>query len=267
MILNEQPQVVVFTDLDGTLLDHHNYDYSPALPAIKYLKQHKIPIVPVSSKTISEIQYMSESLQFDGPVVAENGAVIKLPENDASFSEPDYQQIRLFIDKIRTSHGYQMKGFGDMSIQEVVDCTGLGSDEASRAMERQGSEPFLWHGSDSELQVFTEQAFEEGMQLLKGGRFYHLMGLMDKGKALNKIKQWYQDKSQHQITSIALGDSGNDYAMLKAADIAVAIKRTDGTHLEVVERDDVIKTEECGPEGWNNAIQQIMCNIMVQKNG
>ncbi|MBW2005675.1 MAG: hypothetical protein JRI72_13960 [Deltaproteobacteria bacterium] len=32
-----QPQTLIFTDLDGTLLDDQTYDFTPALPALKII--------------------------------------------------------------------------------------------------------------------------------------------------------------------------------------------------------------------------------------
>ena len=46
--------VVVFTDLDGTLMDHDSYDVAPAKPALDALAARSIPVVPVTSKTRAE---------------------------------------------------------------------------------------------------------------------------------------------------------------------------------------------------------------------
>ena len=52
---NPKLPMLVFTDLDGTLLDHNTYSFSPALAAINKLKSLNIPIIPVTSKTLSEL--------------------------------------------------------------------------------------------------------------------------------------------------------------------------------------------------------------------
>ncbi len=46
---------IVFSDLDGTLLDHRTYDYTPALPALASLQEKQIPLVFCTSKTAAEI--------------------------------------------------------------------------------------------------------------------------------------------------------------------------------------------------------------------
>ena len=47
--------VMVFTDLDGSLLDHENYAFDAALPALEALARADIPVSIVSSKTRAEI--------------------------------------------------------------------------------------------------------------------------------------------------------------------------------------------------------------------
>ena len=56
MINLEVRQYLVFTDLDGSLLDHHNYSYSDALPQLRQLERRGIPVIPASSKTRVEIE-------------------------------------------------------------------------------------------------------------------------------------------------------------------------------------------------------------------
>ena len=57
-----RPTMLVFTDLDGTLLDHNDYGYGPALPALTELKARDIPLVLASSKTAAEIAPLHHDL-------------------------------------------------------------------------------------------------------------------------------------------------------------------------------------------------------------
>ncbi|MDT8273551.1 MAG: helix-hairpin-helix domain-containing protein, partial [Desulfomonilia bacterium] len=47
-----------------------------------------------------------------------------------------------------------------------------------------------------------------------GGRFYHLHGKNDKAEAVRKLISWYKKRSPRLFT-IGLGDSPNDFSMLK----------------------------------------------------
>ena len=54
--------LLVFTDLDGSLLDPHSYSFAAALPALAALAEREVPVVPVSSKTRRELEPLRHSL-------------------------------------------------------------------------------------------------------------------------------------------------------------------------------------------------------------
>ena len=64
--------LIVFSDLDGSLLDHDTYDWAPARPALEALRESGIPLVLVSSKTLAELDDYRRQLDLRHPVVAEN---------------------------------------------------------------------------------------------------------------------------------------------------------------------------------------------------
>lgn len=72
---------VVFTDLDGTLLDHHTYSFIPAAPAIERLRRNDVPLILTSSKTMAEILELRTLLSNHHPLIAENGSLLAIPEN------------------------------------------------------------------------------------------------------------------------------------------------------------------------------------------
>ena len=71
--------LLIYSDLDGTLLDIHTYDWQPAAGWLERLQDNQIPIVLCSSKTAAEMLEIQSDLGLDGlPFIAENGAVIQL---------------------------------------------------------------------------------------------------------------------------------------------------------------------------------------------
>jgi len=64
---------IVFSDLDGTLLDHRTYDYSPALPALAKLQEKQIPLVFCTSKTAAEMIPFRKEIKNKDPFIVENG--------------------------------------------------------------------------------------------------------------------------------------------------------------------------------------------------
>jgi mannosyl-3-phosphoglycerate phosphatase len=47
--------LVVFSDLDGSLLDHHDYSWQPAREAVDKLAQSRAPLILARSKTATEM--------------------------------------------------------------------------------------------------------------------------------------------------------------------------------------------------------------------
>jgi len=70
---------VVFTDLDGTLLDHSSYSFEAARPALEGLRARRIPVVPCTSKTRAEVEEIRTRLRNRDPFVVENGGAALIP--------------------------------------------------------------------------------------------------------------------------------------------------------------------------------------------
>lgn len=150
------------------------------------------------------------------------------------------------------------EGFGDMSLERVMETTGLARPDAEKAKARSASEPFLWHGKAATLSTLENHFAEQGLRLLQGGRFYHLLGQCDKSTAMDWLCARYKKIwNVSSITRVALGDGPNDIAMLNHAEHGIWIPNSHGSkitsapgHLE--------RAAHPGPEGWNLAIQSIL---------
>ncbi len=82
------------------------------------------------------------------------------------------------------------------------------------------------------------------------------MGQCDKSIALNWLADRY--RQQGPCITVALGDSMNDEAMLNNADIAVVIHSSHSSKLRVTRPDWILHTESPGPEGWQQAMSEIL---------
>ena len=70
---------VVFTDLDGSLLDGETYSFESATQALKALRMRNIPLILVSSKTRAEMEPLRRRLNHRDPFIVENGAAVFVP--------------------------------------------------------------------------------------------------------------------------------------------------------------------------------------------
>jgi mannosyl-3-phosphoglycerate phosphatase len=262
---------VVFTDLDGTLLDHTTYSYAPALPALNLLKALDIPLLFCTSKTRKETLGLARELGINHPFITENGGGIfipygyPLPSHPAERIKGAYRVIVLgaSIEDIRTAFKtirkrYRLRGFSDMSAAELAREAGLSELQASAALERDFSEPFLFLDDERKLEEFAREISALGFRLTRGGRFFHLIGPhADKGEAVSCLAELYRRQSP-QMTTLALGDSPNDLAMLKAVDMPFLVQRPDGTYDPEVRFPSLRFAGGVGPEGWNRAILEVL---------
>ena len=54
--------ILVFTDLDGSLMERETYSMKPARLALQTLQSREIPVIINSSKTAQEIQAVQKSV-------------------------------------------------------------------------------------------------------------------------------------------------------------------------------------------------------------
>lgn len=255
---------IVFTDLDGTLLDHDDYSFAAALPALNALKARNIPIILNSSKTLSELANISSALNLNAPVIAENGSIIFDPNNQQTTNlGVEYATICALLDALRNEYQLEFAGFHDWDTQAIMNLTNLDHASANQAKQRQASEPILWQDSADKLEAFTKKLNAHHLKLVRGGRFWHVMGNTDKVIAMQTLQQQYANSSAFPMTTIALGDSPNDNDMLCAADIGIVVKNPHRPEFTPCTKtgqtnSDIIYTQEAGPEGWNSAILSLL---------
>ena len=263
-------QIIVFTDLDGTLLNHEDYLFEDALPAVNKLKEKDIPIIITTSKTRKEVEIIQKQLRIKDPFITENGGGIFFRKGYRNFqlkgckNIESYCLIQLGIEyeKIvefekRIKNRFHIKGFFEMSVEEVAQLTGLPIEMAKLAKEREFTEPFLLFNPE-ELPELEREAQKHGIKITKGGRFYHFIGKnQDKGKAVKLTTEIFKENLKKDIISIGLGDSKNDIPMLETVDIPVLIMKPDGSY-EDFERKNLIKSRYPGSKGWNQAILELL---------
>jgi mannosyl-3-phosphoglycerate phosphatase len=151
-----------------------------------------------------------------------------------------------------------MKGFSEMSVEEIADRTGLPVEEASLAAEREYSEPFVFSDTSAQFHLLTSLLQEKGLVITRGGRFYHLIGENDKGRAVQVLKRAYSDTyPDKRIWTVGLGDSANDIPMLRHVDMSIVIRKKTGEWEQVAELDPTY-SDKAGPEGWAESIQTIL---------
>lgn len=234
------PDLLIFTDLDGTLLNHDDYGFEAAKPMLRCLEDAGIPVIPATSKTRSEMLAWRKRAGNGHPLVVENGAAVLLPKGYFSelvdgLTESGGFLVRAFVagrdhwQRLLAEAAVTFPGcwrsFSDLGPEGVAALTGLDPETAALASAREYGEPLHWLGSGDSLDQFRRWMHDHGANVLQGGRFVHVSGQCDKGAALKWLTGLYRRQpGAGRIATIALGDSGNDIAMLRACDHPVWVR-------------------------------------------
>lgn len=238
-----KPKVVVFTDLDGTLLDENTYSAEWALAGLHDLQCAGVPVVFCSSKTRQEQEFIRSQLGVHDPFIVENGSAIVIPPGTVAMSdtyaeEPDgtrivilgmrLSELRPILAQVAAESGVAYRSFFDLSPEQVVHLTGLDIEAASRAKAREYSETIVTHFSPAQLDAFERKIQSRGLHCSHGGRFLSVTrNGANKGTAVQLVAQLYRAKSANLIT-VAIGDSPNDTPMLHAVDVPFLVQRPNG---------------------------------------
>jgi mannosyl-3-phosphoglycerate phosphatase len=257
--MSEAPRAVVFTDLDGTLLDAETYDPTPARDALERLLEGRIPVVPVTSKTLAETERWAERLGLGNvPLVVESGGALRLTGGRVELVGTPYTELRAALAALGKEIGRPLLGFGDLTEAEVAARTGLAIDEARDARLRLADEPFFADPplTAEESGALARAAERRGLHLEHGGRFLHLLGRSDKGKAVTRVLAWYESRTGQRPYAVGIGDAANDRAFLAVVDRAFAVRRPDGSVArELAEMPGIRITDSSGPRGFDEAIR------------
>lgn len=263
---------LVFTDMDGTLLDHETYSHKPAAALLNALKKKGVPVIPVTSKTRAELLPIRQTIGNADPFIVENGAAIVIPDGYfkampegyqlldgfwyCSFARPRSYWLEL-LNGLKAEFGSEFTHFHALGEEGIVELTGLSHEEALRANQRQYSEPVAWLGSEERRQVFYQRLAQSGIEVVKGGRFIHLSDRCNKGSAMRQLAALYSLELAQPVEVIAAGDGENDIPMLELADQAVIVRSSFNPLPKVEGETNIHITRLCGPAGWAETIARL----------
>lgn len=272
------PSLILFTDLDGTLLNSETYSYAAALPALNHLRSQGIPVIPVTSKTRVEVEEWRQQIGLTDPFIVENGSAVFLPVQQSWLNPPEqaervgdyalillgcsYVQARAAMKVVGQMIGRPLQGFGDLTPEKVQSLTGLSVAETKQAKAREFSEPFLTPQTTTP-EILRAMVEDLGFRVVVGDRFSHLIGGdAGKGVAVRQVTALYQAllPAGQRLQTVGLGNSPNDLEMLENVDIPLIIPGVDGSHPQLAERGWRV-ADAPAPEGWAAAVKAVLSEL------
>jgi mannosyl-3-phosphoglycerate phosphatase len=263
--------LVVFTDLDGTLLDNDTYSFRESLPGVNLLKKEGIPIVLCSSKTRAEQEALRRELDIQDPFVVENGGAVFINENYFQMTHPyskidngyqvlelgqPYVRIREVLTKVRDETNLPLLGYGDLSVEELASITGLSPEAAKLAMKREYEETIVTELAKADVQRLKSALKPYDLTLTRGGRFLSVKGPTDKGRAVIALTKLYR-REHDKLATVGIGDSWNDIPLLSSVHIPILVQRP-GRKWERIGIAGIKKIDGVGPAGWTIAIKKLL---------
>jgi len=264
--------LLIFTDMDGSLLDHHDYGFAPAKPLLDWLRTAAVPVIPNTSKTRAELDVLRKAIGSEHPFIVENGAAVFIPQGyfpaqpQGTTAVGDYWVCEMsaprqhwldVLAELEAGFAGEFTSFQRQGAQGVAALTGLSPAAAALANQREYSEPVAWLGSPARREEFIAALRERAANPLQGGRFLTLAGDCDKGRALSWLCDAYRGAGYPApLHAIAIGDSGNDIAMLEAAESALVIRSPAHKFPPLHRTKNTTYSTGYGPAGWAEGVSQ-----------
>ena len=261
---------IVFTDLDGTLLDRDTYSFAAAMPALERLKQVGVPLILTTSKTRAEVEEWRRLLGNGHPFIVENGGAAFIPRGYFPVAIPGaisrdgyeivewgkpYEDLIAAVNAARRTSGCRLIAFHQMTPEEVAAATNLPVAQAILAKRREYDEPFQIVDEDRSGRLL-EAIEAQGLRWTRGGRFHHVHGSYDKASAMRLLGDLFQ-QVHGTVVTIGLGDALNDVPLLGAVDIPIIVNSPSAAALKRSVPEAFVTAHE-GPEGWNEGVLKMV---------
>ena len=260
-------KILIFTDLDGSLLDKETFKFDVIKDFFKELVRNGIIIIPNSSKTEAELLDFNEQNNLDLSFIAENGSSIHRL-NKIHQNLPDKIIISRTIDEIRNIYEENISLDFENKITHILELErekqqkilGLPLDKIKLAIKRDHSIPIKFNGTESEKNEFTKILKNSGLTIQTGGRIMNVCDNVNKSIAMSKALQLIRKQLDDEVITIGVGDNENDIEMIEQTDYPCLVKNKNFDS-SLINIDNLIKSDEPSPKGWSDVIKTALQKI------
>ena len=264
--MKQKKQIIIFTDLDGSLLDKDTFKFDEIEDYFKELISNGIKIIINSSKTEAELLDFNKEYNLNLPFISENGSSIhrlNLLHKDLpsiiSISRPADQIISIYNKIIPNNLKKKINFILRLNYKEQKKIFGLPLDKMMLAAKRNYSLPIQFVGNKIEKNEFIKIMNDVGLTVQTGGRIMNICDKVNKSKAMFKVLRLIREKLDDDIITIGVGDNENDIEMIKQTNYPCLVKN-ESFNSALINIDNLIKSSEPSPRGWSDVIK-----IAIQK--
>ena len=264
--MSKKFSLIIFTDLDGSLLHRDNFKFDEIKDYVKNLINNGIIIIPNTSKTEKEIWEFMNELGSELPFISENGSSIHgLNLINANFPNKiilsrDLQELlEIFNSKVPKELKNKCKFISDMNTSQQINIFGLRDNNLKNALDRKYTIPFLFEGNKIEKNKLFKILRSSSLNIQDGGRVLNLGDNTDKVKSMKQVLKIYK-KVENRIKVIGVGDNFNDLDMLRNCDIPCLVFN-DQFKLDQININNLIVSNKPSPEGWADVIKSALAKL------
>ena len=260
--------VLLFTDLDGTLLNKKTFEFKAALDLIKNCISKGINIIPNSSKTDLELDEICENLKIPKVYISENGSCIcglnffsKKLNKKVFLSRSKQIIFKSFTDNIDFKLQKKCLILENETLKIQLKTLGLPKNKLFKAMNRKFSMPFIFLGNKEEEIALKKNVKEYGLSIQFGGRVLSLGDKVSKGNAMMKFMSILSNETNKNYISICVGDNENDFDMLDKCDYPCLVKN--GPLKNIKFKNQCVFSKKEAPDGWVEVVKKTL-NILEE---
>ena len=265
-------KVIIFTDLDETLLKENIYNHNILNNLIKTLLKKEYEIIPVTSKTYLEVIDLLKQIKYKLPFSVENGAAYYIPVNNSnnylykkivnSYAIKKNAIKKVLNKRIFKTYLHNLKYIEDLSIEEQKKITKLNIKQLEGFNSREYSIPVLISGDKYFKKKFEETLFKYNLKIVFGGKLNNISGLHGKLNSLLFFSNQYKKKFRNtKIITISLGDNQNDIEILNNSNYSGIVKNNTYKIVNLKKKKNILRSFTEAPFGWIEVLKKIIIKM------
>ena len=265
--MKQKKQIIIFTDLDGSLLDKDTFEFHEIKDYFRDLVSKGIKIIPNSSKTKAELSNFNKQYNLNLSFIAENGSSIhglnliheNLP-NNIFLSRTVDEIYKIYNQNVTDNLKEKVTFILNLKSNEQQEIFGLSLEKMSLAIKRDHSIPIQFNGTESEKKEFIKIMKNSGLTIQTGGRIMNVCDNVNKSVAMSEAIRLMTKELDNEIITIGVGDNENDIEMIKMTDYPCLVKN-ENFDSSLINIDNLIKSDEPSPNGWSDVIKTALQKI------
>jgi mannosyl-3-phosphoglycerate phosphatase family protein len=262
---------VVFSDVDVVLGD---LPCGAVATAFEMMADAGIPLILCSGRTRAELEYIRHRFDIPHPFICEHGGALVIPHGYFGVGVPRTRDLAYsslveygapYSDVVNTLQltadrvGVEIRGFDDMSVDELASDCGMSLLQARLAMLREYSECFrICDAAQSAKERLFRALGATRLECLEGARYHHMGAAVDKRLCVMLLTELYCRRCAPVVT-VGVTDGTGDQTLLRAVDRPIVIKNCEPRLMtSPVAQPPTSFADASAARGWADAIFDIV---------